>query len=744
MAFQILNGAENFMKKTSLSVILLSFLSAFPAGAGAQDRGPQSSDFTLISGRYINKPYGALERCLGKLPAEKRKGDGETVYSWRAEYSDNKASVYTLFPTDIVRGESGNGTAGGSGNRVAAVNNLMDQITWPDKPWLKEKENNLCELRISTKKGKITGFGYEEKNKGCLPVIELSRCLGAGKITRLSAEELNRTDADGETLLHWAVKKNDAEAVKALLEMKPDLNAADKAGYTPLLIAAENGNEKIVSMLIKAGADVNKATAPDSFFEANDNLSPLQIAAFKKYPSIVEILAKAGADTNGEGPDGFTPLYMAAINGDSDTAKVLLEHKAALPYRYSESQNGYALYPAVKSGDAGTVGLLIKAGADTMYEPGDKALNLLGLAVRNDSLDVAELLLKHMPADANSMRIAVRAGNIKAVKLLLAKMNASDIKKDIAEYTGYAGCSGSDILKLFLPYADINKKDLKGNTALHYAAGKGCAGAVALLLKNGADEGIKNTEGQTALDKAKAAGNSDIAALLSEKGAARGKIVASIEKQDRINILSRDLNYALLEKNYEALKNLIKEGADINKGLADMSDYYSSPRAFEGKFGNVQREPASPESDSGAEMFFYSQPPLLKALYLKDQQAADILIGAGADTDVKDRLTALKPLMLSVMLKLDGTARRLLGAQGLDEIIKQYKAVKTDSRELYREALVNFAERNNLSGIKRLLENGDEKDGKKLNGDEKDKGENEENTGKETDWDDYIKNYHGE
>ncbi|MBN2763382.1 MAG: ankyrin repeat domain-containing protein [Bacteroidales bacterium] len=58
-------------------------------------------------------------------------------------------------------------------------------------------------------------------------------------------------------------------------------------GYTPLFWAVESGNEKLVSFLIKHGANINA--------KSNKGKTPLSIATEAKYTGIVELLKAAGA-----------------------------------------------------------------------------------------------------------------------------------------------------------------------------------------------------------------------------------------------------------------------------------------------------------------------------------------------------------------------------------------------------------------------------------------------------------------
>ena len=76
-------------------------------------------------------------------------------------------------------------------------------------------------------------------------------------------------------------------------------------GITPLTIASEWGNSHVVTKLIAAGADVDKATT--------DGCTPLWIAAENGHLAVVTKLIAAGADVDkAETTSSITPLYIAA------------------------------------------------------------------------------------------------------------------------------------------------------------------------------------------------------------------------------------------------------------------------------------------------------------------------------------------------------------------------------------------------------------------------------------------------
>src|SRR5215217_666936 len=76
------------------------------------------------------------------------------------------------------------------------------------------------------------------------------------------AADVNAAQGDGMTALHWAAMKDDAELAQTLLFAGANIRATTRIGaYTPLILAAKNGSAAVMAPLLKAGADVNAATA---------------------------------------------------------------------------------------------------------------------------------------------------------------------------------------------------------------------------------------------------------------------------------------------------------------------------------------------------------------------------------------------------------------------------------------------------------------------------------------------------
>src|SRR5262245_31068332 len=73
--------------------------------------------------------------------------------------------------------------------------------------------------------------------------------------------DVNTTQGDGMTALHWAAQKGDIDLAKTLLYAGANVKAATRiGGYKPLLIAANDGNAPMTDAVVAGGAGANLGT----------------------------------------------------------------------------------------------------------------------------------------------------------------------------------------------------------------------------------------------------------------------------------------------------------------------------------------------------------------------------------------------------------------------------------------------------------------------------------------------------
>src|SRR5215212_381328 len=135
--------------------------------------------------------------------------------------------------------------------------------------------------------------------------------------------DVNTTQADGMTALHWAAQKSDVELAKMLLYAGANVKATTRiGGYTPLLMAAKNGDTPMIDVLLSnINADPNGATS--------NGTTPLMLAAAAGKADAVKLLIAKGANVNArENARAETALTFAAAYGRTEVVRVLTANGA--------------------------------------------------------------------------------------------------------------------------------------------------------------------------------------------------------------------------------------------------------------------------------------------------------------------------------------------------------------------------------------------------------------------------------
>ncbi len=153
-----------------------------------------------------------------------------------------------------------------------------------------------------------------------------------------------------------AAMKGDKAAVRALLKDGSDVNAAQGDGMTALHWAARIGDRELAEMLLYAGANVKATTRLGGY-------TPLMMAAEQGRSGVIAALLAAGADVKAANATGTTPLMLAALSGDARSVTVLVENGAEIDAR-EKSREQTALMFAAATNRVDAINALIKAGAD--------------------------------------------------------------------------------------------------------------------------------------------------------------------------------------------------------------------------------------------------------------------------------------------------------------------------------------------------------------------------------------------
>ena len=141
--------------------------------------------------------------------------------------------------------------------------------------------------------------------------------------------DVNAPEGDGTTALHWAVQADDVALARTLIKAGAKASLANRLGVTPMALAATNGSEALLGLLLEAGANPNEATSPEGE-------TVLMTAARTGNVPAVERLLKAGADVNAaEKWRGETALMWAAAENHAGVVTALVEARRQVDRRSS-------------------------------------------------------------------------------------------------------------------------------------------------------------------------------------------------------------------------------------------------------------------------------------------------------------------------------------------------------------------------------------------------------------------------
>eukprot|EP00192_Tetraselmis_astigmatica_P008046 CAMPEP_0117670350 /NCGR_PEP_ID=MMETSP0804-20121206/12696_1 /TAXON_ID=1074897 /ORGANISM="Tetraselmis astigmatica, Strain CCMP880" /LENGTH=674 /DNA_ID=CAMNT_0005478623 /DNA_START=289 /DNA_END=2313 /DNA_ORIENTATION=- len=274
-----------------------------------------------------------------------------------------------------------------------------------------------------------------------------------------------------------------------------------KGGATPMWIAACNGHDKLVSMLLERGA------APELMC---DSTSPLWIAASNGHDKVVTALCFR-ANLESRAIDGATPLWVAAEHGHVECVRVLLDAGAKIDSRTIDQRT--ALHIAAANRHLGVVLMLLRGGANAnaMAIDGSTPVHLLMSKGHSTSAAGSEDMWEEVLAalleagvqmeatkadGANVLHTAVRSGDHTQVKYIVDKgsVDPNQCSEDGLSPLHEATLRGDvECVRALLASEEL-EVDVRckegaqhpGATALWLAAKKGHAKVVEVLLAGGA------------------------------------------------------------------------------------------------------------------------------------------------------------------------------------------------------------------------------------------------------------------
>ncbi|KAK7093341.1 E3 ubiquitin-protein ligase MIB2-like [Littorina saxatilis] len=315
-------------------------------------------------------------------------------------------------------------------------------------------------------------------------------------------------------VLH-AAQRGDHHTVREMCTANRSLIEFEQQRATPLIVACNYGQREVVRVLLDLGADVNHGVSRSRYPLASLLCSPqkdeeialmlldkgadpfgldesrhthMHIAAMRNWPRLTKALADRGVDVNAVDDFSDTALHIATRKPSYDVIEVLLAIPS-IDLSIKNINNCPALHQACSDGIARAVDMLLdrdKSQVDRMI----RTYTALHHAAHSDHADCVRLLVLKGGADVN------RGG---APPLNLACVRGMYRAAEALMELG----------------ADINCRDVSGNTPLHHVMdGRRVedhfgqqsdqeiqvrVALACLLVSNGALVDIKDSEGRTPL-----------------------------------------------------------------------------------------------------------------------------------------------------------------------------------------------------------------------------------------------------
>jgi ankyrin repeat protein len=465
-----------------------------------------------------------------------------------------------------------------------------------------------------------------------------------------------RAEAGRMTPLHLAAARNDVPTTKVLL--RPETLAfVNSHGRTPVHSAARTGAAETLALMLKhPGANLIALN--------DEGQTPLHLAAFFGHARSAKLLLDRLSDEHVDLRDKAdrTPLWSAVAGGSSEVARMLLERGA------DPNTIGFggqpALHRALMIGRTDLADLLLSHGADV--ETLDGGLGTIAhAACAGPEADCLAWVLGRHPRPEQVL-FGLNAAGRSPLEVMIyrerqerrqsraqpddrddAEEDAAEAKHDLnfSAATGFAavlrehrallqGARPSQLARLLAPAALAGHPDLieellalgadqevldrYGLSALHLAARGGNPQAVHLLLAAGVGLGARGGDGSTVLHHALISGSVEVASMILDEGERQGLAIWSmIDGYDQ-----SPLHTAVHHKMDDMLGRLVALGVPVD-------------------LANIDGESA-----------------LHYAAFSGSEKACEILIGAGASLELKDRrgqtplLTALRARQFKAALRL--------------------------------------------------------------------------------------------
>ncbi len=373
----------------------------------------------------------------------------------------------------------------------------------------------------------------QQLNYDAIPLSKRIAMSGTATMTKNSLQtevnwgsEINRVDpTSGYTPLMVAAINGNPMSVQAMIDRGAEVDYREPSkGRTALICASKKGNAEAAEMILHKGAsqgvcDNNgmyplmwasknghletckvlvKRGAGVNAFDKND-WTAMHFAAKYGHKAVVDYLADSGASMilKETLEEGKTPLMLAAQYGRRETVLTLLDRGSNINTLTTRDELT-ALMLAAKEGHKGTVRALLERGADANI-PDSYGWTPLHFCASWGRKETARLLIRDGGANVNSMPVKKKSGQGGTTPLIIAAKGQQ-----------------VDLINILLYYgADPSINDAaSGKNPLAIAAQEGFTASVNALIEHDVDLNVRDDRQMTPLMLAVVGGHAETIRLL--------------------------------------------------------------------------------------------------------------------------------------------------------------------------------------------------------------------------------------
>ncbi len=405
-----------------LPLLMASVLAS--AATVAENAGAQ-----LVDAARTQNSQALRKLVSQKVDVNARAGDGSTALLWLAHWNDADSADLLL--------------------RQGADANIANDfgMTPLSQACLNASTQFVRQLLVAG------AHSYTAIATGETPLMTCAKTGNADAVKLLveyGAVVNAKEPSQNQTALMWAAAERHPSVVSALIEEHADMKAQTKAGFAAIHFAARVGDLESLKLLVASGVDINSQTGGGDEKGATSGYTPLLVATLRAQVDTALYLLDHGADPN-VGAAGFTPLHWASTSWEGYASNPV--------YGFEEAMSGIQDRPAKLR----LVKALLAHGANVNARMTKRQPSFA--TGYTDTVGATPLLLAASIDDVEMMRILLAAGadpKIKTATNASAIMAATGLNHGIGE-SFVTEAEATDAVKLLL---DLGL-DAKGETTLN-------------------------------------------------------------------------------------------------------------------------------------------------------------------------------------------------------------------------------------------------------------------------------------